>query len=77
MRTGDQNQLDASLMDAVSKIQKDKHDHDLGMGDVSPISPEILAETFFPKFKMSFLEMYGGKTDPHSHLANFHTTMLP
>lgn len=57
-------------------IQKEQLDDDSGIGDISPLSPKILTEAFLSKFKLPSLDKYDEKTNPHSHLANFHTTML-
>lgn len=76
IKNHESRQLEVRLMDDVRRIQKEQLDDDFGIGDVSPLFAEILAESFPNKFKLPSLDKYNGKTDPHSHLANFHITML-
>lgn len=68
--------LKVRLIDAIRRIQKEHLEKDFGTKDVSPLSVEILAESFPDKFKLPSLDKYDGKTDSYSHLANFGTTML-
>lgn len=58
-------------MNAERKIQKEQLDNDFEIRDVSPLSTEILAESFPDKFKLLSLYKYDGRTDPCSR-----TTML-
>lgn len=57
----DKSKLDARLMDAIRKIQKEQLDNNFRIKVVSPLSPEIIAEAFSPKFKLLSLHKYNGK----------------
>lgn len=73
---GGHSQLDAKLLDAMKRIQREYHDEDFGVGDASSLLVKILAEPFPPKIKLPNLDKYDGKSGPRIHLANFCTTML-
>lgn len=76
IRNQEGRHLEARLMDAVRRIQKEQLEDGFGIGDGSPIFAEILAESFLEKFKLPSLDKYDGKTNPRSHMANFFTIML-
>lgn len=63
-------------MDAMRRIQKEQLGDDFGIEDVSPLFAKVLVESFPDKFKLRFLDKYDGKSNMHSHLANFCTSML-
>lgn len=61
------------LVCAVQRYHKEQKE-DYGLDDASPLSEEILVETFPTKFKLPNLDKYDGTVDPKSHLAIFWTT---
>lgn len=67
--------VDWKLVRIVQRYKKKKQKEDYDLDDVSPLSEEILIETFSTKFKMSSLDKYDETEDPRSHLAIFRTTM--
>lgn len=60
-------------MQIIQKYQNEQEE-DYDLGD-DPLSEEVLAETFPPKFKLLDLDKYDGTADPKSHLAIFRTMM--
>lgn len=61
-----------NLVRVVQRYQKEQEE-DYGLDDASPLSEEILVETFPLKFKLPSLGKHDGMADPRSHLATFRT----
>lgn len=68
--------MNARLLDAVRRIQKEYQEEDFGIGNASPLSIEILPKPFPSKFKLPNLDKYKGKSYPRNNQANFQTTIL-
>lgn len=68
--------MKARMMDVVRRIQKEQLEDDFEIRNASPLSIEILADSFLDKFKLPSLDKYNAKINSHSHLAIFCTTML-
>lgn len=66
--------INCKLVRAIQKYEKEQEE-DSGLNGASPLSEEILAETFLTKFKLPSLDRYDGTTDLKSHLLVFMMTM--
>lgn len=63
-----------SLFGQFRGFEKEYKDN-FELRDTSPLSEEILVETFLPKFKLSSLDKYDGTTNLRNHLVVLKTTI--